>query len=132
MDLRGFTARLATADRIAESLLPTFKKEVKEYGITDVREVVPKSPKPNPGKNTVVYEFEATYATPEITKRVTIPKIGEQTLTLPADELPITVLVAVWKEKAGRAFAAGGAFPAEPYRKSDTISITGGEETAST
>lgn len=127
IDLRGYTTALATEDKIGESLIPPFRKQMRENGIQNVRQVSPERPKPNPSSGTKVAEFRGSYPTPKITKEVDIPNIGKRTLSIDADTLSITGLVAIWKETSGQAFAAGGAFPAEPYDKSDTISVTSEE-----
>lgn len=127
VDLRGLTTALASEERIGRNLMPLFEAELKRNGIENVRSVSPRKPKPSPSPGTEVYEFGGAYSTPEITKRVEIPNVGERTLSIEAGELQITGLVAVWKVESGRAFAAGGAFPAEPYDESDTISVTGEE-----
>lgn len=124
LDLRGLTTIAASEKRIGDELVPIFRKRMKQNGIKNVRKVSPSSPKPNPSSGTKVYEFRGIYSTPEITKQVRIPNVGNRKLTIKADQLLITGLVAIWKVKSGQAFAAGGAFPAEPYIKSDTISVT--------
>lgn len=127
IDLRGLTTIAATEEKIGKNLVPPFRKQLKQNGIKNVRKVSPQNPKPRPDSDTKIYEFRGSYSTPQITKQVNIPNVGKRTLSIEADQLPITGLVAIWKVKNGQAFAAGGAFPAEPYDKSDTISVTSEE-----
>lgn len=127
IDLRGWTTSFANEKKIGKNLVPQFRKQLKNNGVKDVREISPNSPKPNPESGTKVYEFRGNYPTPPIEKEVNILDSKKRKVKFEADKIPVTGLVAVWKTESGHAFAAGGAFPAGSYDKTDTISVTSEE-----
>lgn len=127
LDLRGVATIAASPDRLSGMLLPVVEARMEASGIEEVRQIATSSPIPSyPGASTVV-EYRGEFRTPELTRGVSVGDAGRRTLEIPADRLPISGLVSVWKPDTGTAFAAGAAFPAGDFRNSDTVSVTGGD-----
>ena len=123
INLTGAATAAAGVDQIAEFALGRFEGELRNQNLESVRRVEPGGPTPDVDGQ--VYEYRGAYATPEIRRTVDVPDVGTRELVIPADTLPVSGLVAVWKPGDGVAYVAGGAFPASDYEQRDTISITG-------
>lgn len=127
LDLRGVATIAASPDRLSGLLLPIVQEQMANGGIDGIRQVATSSPVPSYPSSSTVVEYEGEFRTPRITKDVPIEGVGERTLSIPPDRLQMSGLVSVWKDDTGTAFAAGAAFPADDFRNSDTVSLTGGE-----
>ena len=127
LDLRGVATIAASPDRLSGMLLPIVEEQMANSGIDEIRQVATSSPLPSYPSSSTVVEYEGQFRTPRILKDVPIKDVGERTLEIPPDRLPMSGLVSVWKDDTGTAFAAGAAFPAGGFQNSNTISLTGGE-----
>lgn len=128
IDLRGLATRLATKEKIAAQARPSFEDEMTDQGIQNVSEVTPHQPQPEiQDASPLIYEYQGEYPTPEITRSVNIEEIGQRELSIESGTLPISGLLAIWKDGSGTAYAAGGAFPAQDYEQTETITITSEE-----
>ena len=127
LDLRGVATIAASPDRLSGMLLPMVEEQMANSGIGEVQQVATASPIPSYPNSSTVVEYEGAFRTPRITKQVPIEDVGERTLSIPPDRLPMSGLVSVWKDDTGTAFAAGAVFPAGDFESSDTVSLTGGE-----
>lgn len=128
LDLRGVATIAASPGRLSGMLLPVVEEQMANSGIDGVQQVATASPIPSYPNSSTVVEYEGEFRTPNITKQVPIEDVGERTLSIPADRLPMSGLVSVWKDDTGTAFAAGAVFPAGDFENSNTISLTGGED----
>lgn len=127
LDLRGVATIAASPDRLSGMLLPIIEEQMANGGIDEIQQVATSSPVPSYPSSSTVVEYEGQFQTPRIVKDVPIEDVGERTLEIPPDRLPMSGLVSVWKDDTGTAFAAGAAFPAGDFQNSNTVSLTGGE-----
>lgn len=127
LDLRGVATIAASPDRLSGMVVPMVKAQMANSGIDEVQQVETASPIPSYPSSSTVVEYEGSFQTPRIVNNVPIEDVGERTLSIPADRLPMSGLVSVWKDDTGTAFAAGAVFPAGDFENSNTISLTGGE-----
>jgi len=127
LDLRGVATIAASPDRLSGMVLPIVEEQMANSGIDEIQRVATASPIPSYPSSSTVVEYEGQFQTPKITKQVPIEDVGERTLEIPSDRLPMSGLVSVWKDDTGTAFAAGAVFPAGDFENSNTVSVTGGE-----
>jgi len=127
LDLRGVATIAASPDRLSGMVLPIVEDQMANSGIDEIQQVATASPIPSYPSSSTVVEYEGQFQTPKITKQVPIEDVGERTLEIPSDRLPMSGLVSVWKDDTGTAFAAGAVFPAGDFENSNTVSVTGGE-----
>jgi len=127
LDLRGVATIAASPDRLSGMVLPIVEEQMANSGIDEIQQVATASPIPSYPSSSTVVEYEGQFQTPKITKQVPIEDVGERTLEIPSDRLPMSGLVSVWKDDTGTAFAAGAVFPAGDFENSNTVSVTGGE-----
>lgn len=58
---------------------------------------------------------------------VSIPDVGERSFEIPARTLDVRGVIGYWKRE-GSVYIAGGVYPAEDFRASPRVSVSGGEE----
>ena len=123
IDLRGFTTIGATPERLVGPAAEELKANMKQSGIQNIHEVDVGMNISASAKQTREYEGEFHYD--GFSATMEDERAGKITLEIEGGSLRVRGFVSTWKEDSGTGFAAGGAYPAEPFRKSSSTSITG-------
>lgn len=123
IDLRGFTTIGATPERLVGPAADELKANMKQSGIQNIHEIEVGTDVPKSAKQTREYEGEFHYD--GFSATMEDERAGRITLEITGGSLRVRGFVSTWKEGSGTGFAAGGAYPAEPFRKSSTTSVTG-------
>lgn len=106
-----------------------FREQLQEFGVVDTAAhgTVESATAGGPSE---LFKYTGAYPVEDFTIRdVNIPNVNRSSFTVEGELLPIEGLVATWKDGEHQ-LAAGGVFPAAPYRPRKTFDITGGVELA--
>lgn len=125
IDLRGYTTIGVTPGRLVGPATDELRANMRQSGIENIREITVGTNIPDAAKQTREYEGEFHYE--GFSDTMTHEKAGEITLRIEGGTLPVRGFVSTWKVSSGTGFAAGGAYPAEPFQKVSTTSVTGNE-----
>ncbi|MFC4359237.1 hypothetical protein ACFO0N_14925 [Halobium salinum] len=127
-ELEGALLSSIPVDWMMGNIGSSFKDQLKQKGITQVRQSEFSGNEPNPkgAKEVQTQGFSGRFSTGPFSIEVEVKKGTERTFEFDDVRLQINSVLSVWK--TGEAlFAAGGAWPAVSYnQQTDWVSVTGG------
>lgn len=123
----GYAASLVGTERVAETGLEEMTAEMESMGMTDVRRVEPRDPRPTVADGQAFREVSGTYPVEDVSFETELPGDARQTFEIEGGEVSVRGFLAAWMPDWNTAYVAGGAYPDGDFERESVESVTGGE-----
>lgn len=112
---------------IEEEAIDEFETQLENHNLRSITTASSTGEMPDLGFRSATHEYRAEYPVPNFSREMDIEGVGNRTIELETDPLSVTGLISIWRDGSATGYVAGGIYPAEPYRTSDTVSLSGGD-----